>query len=170
MTFRDHENKAEEKFPTVRCAVITMSDTRTEETDTSGKLIVQFLIEAGHGVAEKHIIPDEPTILGPLLDRLTNAAEIQAILITGGTGISPRDRTHETVVGRLDRTLDGFGELFRMLSWEDIGAAAMFSRAVGGVRNGRIILAMPGSRGAVDLAMTKLVVPQIAHLVWEATR
>jgi molybdenum cofactor biosynthesis protein B len=169
VTFREHEQAAEETRPVVRCAVITLSDTRTEANDTSGALIVEGLHAAGHEVAERHIIPDEPMLLGPLLDRLCASDEIDAVLLTGGTGIGPRDSTYDVVAARLDKRLDGFGELFRMLSWQEIGPAAMLSRAVGGIRNRRIVLAMPGSRNAVRLAMEKLVVPELQHLVWEAS-
>ena len=169
MSFREHEQAAEATRPTVRCAVITLSDTRTEATDTSGQLIVEGLLGAGHQVVERHIIPDEPDQLGPLLDRLCAAEGVDAVLLTGGTGVGPRDSTHEVVSQRLEKQLDGFGELFRMLSWEEIGAAAMLSRALGGVRNGRVVLSMPGSRGAVRLGMEKLVLPELQHLVWEAT-
>ncbi len=169
MSFREHEEAAEATRPTVRCAVITLSDTRTEATDTSGRLIVDGLRAAGHEVVERHILPDEPAELGPLLERLCATDGVDAVLLTGGTGIGPRDSTHEVVSARLDKRLDGFGELFRMLSWEEIGPAAMLSRAVGGVRNGRVVLSMPGSRNAVRLAMEKLVLPELQHLVWEAT-
>jgi molybdenum cofactor biosynthesis protein B len=170
MTFRDHEQAAEAAQATIVCAVITLSDTRTLETDTGGQTICDALAAAGHLVAERHIVRDEPAILGPLLDRLTAETVIQAILLTGGTGITPRDMTHDVVAARLDKRLDGFGELFRILSWEEIGPAAMLSRAIGGVRNRRIVLAMPGSRAAVRLAMDRLIVPQLSHLVWEANR
>lgn len=169
MTFRDHEQAAEETRPTVRCAVITLSDTRTAETDSSGQLIVDRLRGAGHAVVERHIIPDEPARLGPLLERLCGADGVDAVLLTGGTGVGPRDSTHDVVSARLEKRLDGFGELFGMLSWQEIGPAAMLSRALGGVRNGRIVLSMPGSRNAVRLAMEKLVLPELQHLVWEAS-
>jgi molybdenum cofactor biosynthesis protein B len=169
VTFREHEQAAEQTRPTVRCAVITLSDTRDEATDTSGRLIVDGLVEAGHSVVERHIIPDEPDELGRLLERLCAAADVEAVLLTGGTGIGPRDSTYDVVAARLDKRLDGFGELFRMLSWQEIGPAAMLSRALGGVRNGRIVLSMPGSRNAVRLAMEKLVLPELQHLVWEAS-
>lgn len=170
MTFRDHERSAAADRPSIGCAVITLSDTRTLADDTSGQLIVDELTAAGHRVVARHIIPDEPARLGPLLDLLCIAPEVEAVLLTGGTGIAPRDSTYDVVAGRLDKRLDGFGELFRMLSWEEIGPAAMMSRAIGGLRNRRVVLSMPGSRGAVGLAMTRLILPQIAHLVWEASR
>ncbi len=170
VSYREHEQVAEERVRSVRCAVITVSDTRTEATDVSGGIILEALAAAGHTVVERHIVPDEPSVIGPLLERLCNDERVQAVLLNGGTGIAPRDQTHEVVAARLDKRLDGFGELFRMLSWEEIGAAAMLSRAVGGVRNRRIVLSMPGSRGAVTLAMEKLVIPQLLHLVWEANK
>jgi molybdenum cofactor biosynthesis protein B len=169
VTFRDHERAAEQTRPRVGCAVITLSDTRTEATDTSGQLIVEALTAADHAVVERHIIPDEPTLLGPLLERLCASEGVEAVLLTGGTGIGPRDSTYDVVSARLDKRLDGFGELFRMLSWGEIGAAAMLSRALGGVRNGRVVLSMPGSRNAVRLAMERLVLPELSHLVWEAS-
>jgi len=104
-----------------------------------------------------------------LLDQLCADPRVEAVLLTGGTGVGPRDSTHEVVAARLDKRLDGFGELFRLLSWHEIGPAAMLSRALGGVRNGRIVLSMPGSRNAVRLAVEKLVLPELRHLVWEAT-
>jgi molybdopterin adenylyltransferase len=168
VTFREHEQAAEATRPTVGCAVITLSDSRDEATDSSGRLIVDALVAAGHSVVERHIIPDEPALLGPLLERLCAAAGVDAVLLTGGTGIGPRDSTYDVVSARLDKRLDGFGELFRMLSWGEIGPAAMLSRALGGVRNGRIVLSMPGSRNAVRLAIEKLVLPELQHLVWEA--
>jgi molybdenum cofactor biosynthesis protein B len=169
VTFREHEQAAEATRPTVRCAVITLSDTRTQATDSSGQLIVDGLSGAGHQIVERHIIPDEPALLGPLLERLCAAEAVEAILLTGGTGIGPRDSTHDVIAARLDKRLDGFGELFRMLSWQEIGAAAMLSRALAGVRNGRIVFSMPGSRNAVRLAMEKLILPELQHLVWEAS-
>lgn len=169
MTFRDHEEAAEVARAAVRCAVVSLSDSRTEATDLSGQLIVDALLTSGHEVVERHVIPDEPARLGPLLDRLCADPRVEAVLLTGGTGVGPRDSTHEVVAARLDKRLDGFGELFRLLSWHEIGPAAMLSRALGGVRNGRIVLSMPGSRNAVRLAVEKLVLPELRHLVWEAT-
>jgi molybdenum cofactor biosynthesis protein B len=154
----------------VRCAVITVSDTRTLETDRGGQLVVQLLEAAGHTVAAREIVPDDPHRLRPLIDRLAEPAALDAILITGGTGITARDQTFETVSARLTKPMPGYGELFRMLSYDDIGPAAMLSRAVGGVVNGVILLTMPGSMAAVELAMEKLIVPEIGHLVYEARK
>ena len=153
----------------VRCAVVTVSDTRTPETDSGGDLIRQRLHDAGHEVVRSIIVNDEPDQVAHLLDgHFADAA--QAVLFTGGTGISERDRTYEAISGRLERTLPGFGEIFRMLSFAEIGAAAMLSRAVAGTHRGRLVVCMPGSPNAVRLAMDRLVVPELAHLVWELTR
>jgi molybdenum cofactor biosynthesis protein B len=154
----------------VRCAVITVSDTRTLETDRGGKLVVDLLTAGGHQVTERAIVRDDPREIEPVLYKLADPAITDAVLITGGTGICARDRTFETVSSMLNKTMPGYGELFRMLSYADIGPAAMLSRAVGGVLNNVIILTMPGSTAAVQLAMEKLIVPEIGHLVYEARR
>jgi molybdenum cofactor biosynthesis protein B len=154
----------------IRCAVITVSDTRTPETDTGGQTIVELLGAAGHQIAERQIIRDEPGQMRPLLERLRDAADIDAVLLTGGTGVSSRDQTFETVTGLITKPLPGYGELFRMLSYQEIGAAAMLSRAVGGLMGNTIVLTMPGSPGAVRLAMEKLILPELAHVVREARR
>jgi molybdopterin adenylyltransferase len=156
--------------PKVHAAVITISDTRTKETDTSGARIVESLEAAGHEIAAWEIVPDEPRRIGDLIERLRSDASLDAILLTGGTGVGSRDRTFETLEPMLTKTLPGFGELFRVLSYEEIGAAAMLSRAIGGLIGRTVVLAMPGSTAAVRLAMEKLVVPEIAHLVREARR
>jgi len=155
---------------TVRCAVVTVSDTRTIATDTGGKLIVEMLEAAGHSVAAREIVRDEPELMRPLLTRLAGMQDVDAILMTGGTGIASRDQTFETVSTLLNKHLPGYGEIFRMLSYDDIGPAAMLSRAIGGVMSGKILLTMPGSPAAVRLAMEKLIVPELGHLVWEARR
>ena len=154
----------------IRSAVVTVSDTRTLETDRGGQLIVEMLTAVGHEVTSREIVPDDPDKIGPLLTRLADPAMTDAVLITGGTGIAARDQTFETVAGLLTKTMPGYGELFRMLSYDDIGAAAMLSRAIGGVRDQVIILTMPGSVAAVKLAMEKLIVPEIGHLVLEARK
>lgn len=152
------------------CAVITVSDTRTLETDTGGQGVVDRLLEAGHEVAAREIIPDEPDRMRPLLSDLARRDDVDAILLTGGTGISSRDQTFETVSQMLAKPLPGYGELFRMLSFQEIGPAAMLSRAVGGVLDRTIVLTMPGSPAAVRLAMEKLILPELGHLVREARR
>jgi molybdenum cofactor biosynthesis protein B len=151
-------------------AVLTVSDTRTEETDTSGGLIVELSQATGHVVLERAIVPDEPDRMRPLLLRYAATPDLHAILVTGGTGVSARDQTFETVSGLLTKPLPGFGELFRMLSYTEIGPACILSRAVGGLIGRVAILVMPGSRAAVELAMTKIILPELPHLVREARK
>jgi len=150
-----------------RCAVVTVSDTRTEATDKSGRRLRELLEAEGHVVARYRVVPDEEAVLAPLLKELLGAAEVDAVLTNGGTGISRRDRTMHVVEGLLDQPLPGFGELFRMLSWEQIGSGAMLSRAAGGIAKGKPLFAMPGSTAAVELAMTRLVLPELKHLLYE---
>ncbi len=151
-------------------AVLTVSDTRTHETDTSGALIVELAEGAGHRVVERAIVPDEPGRMRPLLLRYAATPDLHAVLITGGTGVSARDQTYETVSGLLSKPLPGYGELFRMLSYAEIGPACMLSRALGGLIDRTAVLVMPGSRAAVQLAMTKIVLPELPHLVREARK
>ncbi|HTQ37548.1 MAG TPA: MogA/MoaB family molybdenum cofactor biosynthesis protein [Pirellulales bacterium] len=154
----------------VFAAVITISDTRTQENDTSGKAIVDSLKQAGHQVVAWEIVPDEPHIISETISRFRQLSKLDAILLTGGTGVGSRDQTFETLSGLLTKTLPGFGEIFRMLSYQEIGAAAMLSRAIGGLIERTVVLAMPGSTAAVRLAMEKLILPEIGHLVREAQR
>jgi molybdenum cofactor biosynthesis protein B len=152
------------------CAVVTVSDTRTKATDTGGKAVANYLVQAGHRVVDRRIVRDEPDQMRPLLLAYRDRSDIDAVLLTGGTGVTSRDQTFETVAGLLTKTLPGFGELFRVLSYQEIGAAAMLSRAVGGLLGGTVILTMPGSPAAVQLAMQKLILPELPHLVREARR
>jgi molybdenum cofactor biosynthesis protein B len=155
----------------VRCGVITVSDTRTLETDVGGQTIVELLTAAGHTVAERTILPDDPELLATNVVQLVVRADaVDCLLVTGGTGISARDQTTEAVSGLLTKTLPGFGELFRWLSYQEIGPAAMLSRAIGGIRNRTVIFTMPGSPAGVRLAMEKLILPELGHLVREARR
>jgi molybdenum cofactor biosynthesis protein B len=154
----------------LQLAVLTISDTRTPETDTSGALIVELATAAGHHVATREIVPDEPAQIRALLQDHGRREELHAVLITGGTGISPRDQTFETVSALLSRPLPGYGELFRMLSYAEIGPACMLSRAVGGLMGRLAVLVMPGSRAAVELAMTRIILPELPHLVREARK
>jgi molybdenum cofactor biosynthesis protein B len=151
-------------------AVITLSDSRTIQTDTSGALIVSLAEEAGHHIRERVLIRDEPGELRPLLVRLSDDGGLHAILVTGGTGISPRDQTYETVSALLTKTLPGYGELFRMLSFAEIGPACLLSRAVGGLIDKVVVLVMPGSRAGVELAMRRIILPELPHLVREARK
>ena len=154
----------------VRCAVITVSDTRTLTTDTGGQTAVDLLQAAGHEIVDRQIIPDQRDPMLKLLGSLRDRPDIDAILMTGGTGLGSRDQTFETVSTLLDKPLPGYGELFRMLSYEQIGPAAMLSRAAGGLIGRTVLLTMPGSKAAVSLAMQKLIIPELGHLVREAKR
>jgi molybdenum cofactor biosynthesis protein B len=156
--------------PTVRCAILTVSDTRTPDTDTSGSLLKETLRLAGHEIVAYRIVPDEPDQIRHVLREWIAREEIQAVISNGGTGIAARDTTYEAIAGLLSTRIDGFGELFRMLSWQEIGAAAMLSRAVAGVAEGTLILALPGSTNAVRLGLTKLIVPELGHLIYEISK
>ena len=154
----------------VRCFVLTVSDTRTEATDTGGRAIGDLLQAAGHEVLGRTIVKDDPeAVRRTIIQQLGNPA-VQVIITTGGTGITSRDTTYEAVAGLLDKKLDGFGELFRMLSYQQIGPAAMLSRACAGLVARRILVALPGSEAAVRLAMERLLIPELGHLVEEANR
>lgn len=154
----------------VRCFVLTISDTRTEATDTGGRAIADLLAAAGHTVAGRTIVKDEPAQVRGTLDTQLASDDVDAIITTGGTGITSRDTTYEVISGLLDKRLDGFGELFRMLSYEQVGAAAMMSRATAGLSRRHIVIALPGSEAAVRLAMEKLVLPELGHMVQQARR
>jgi molybdenum cofactor biosynthesis protein B len=154
----------------VRCFVLTVSDTRTEATDASGRAIADLLTAAGHAVAGRAIVRDDPDLVRSTIERHLADPAVQVIISTGGTGISSRDSTFEVVNALMQKRLDGFGELFRMLSYEQIGAAAMMSRACAGLSAGRILVCMPGSEAAVRLAMERLIIPELGHMVQQARR
>jgi molybdenum cofactor biosynthesis protein B len=165
MSYRDHLQSSANTQ--VRCAIITFSDTRTTDNDSSGKKIAELLAGASHPVAEHLLLKENPALLHPTLWRLIERKDIDAILTTGGTGISRRDQTVSIIEKLIDQPLPGFGELFRQLSYAQIGSGAMLSRAIAGIAQGKVIFAMPGSTAAVELAMTKLILPEIRHLVGE---
>lgn len=166
MTYDAHTSAAQPI--SARCAVVTLSDTRTEQTDTSGRRIRELVIADGHSVTEYMILPDDPEMLAHRLDLLLrDGGDIDVVLTNGGTGISRRDNTVAIVESRLTLPLPGFGELFRMLSWDQIGSGALLSRATGGVAGEKLLFAMPGSTKAVELAMTKLILPELRHLLFE---
>ena len=154
----------------VRCFVITVSDTRTEATDTSGRAIAELLTAAGHEITGRLIVKDEADLVRGAIERQLASISVQVIILTGGTGLTSRDSTYEVVSGMLQKRLDGFGELFRMLSFEQIGPAAMLSRACAGLAAGHIIVSLPGSEAAVRLAMERLLIPELGHLVQQASR
>lgn len=153
----------------VPVAIVTVSDTRTPETDVSGNLIRSMLVNAGHIVVGYRIVRDEPDDVAAVLNEFA-AGPARLIIFNGGTGISRRDRTFEVISNALEKTLPGFGELFRMFSYDEVGAAAMLSRAVAGVYQGKVVFSTPGAPNAVRLALEKLILPEIQHLAWELIR
>lgn len=154
----------------VRCFVLTISDTRKSTNDTSGLAIAELLEASGHEVAGRSIVRDDPDAIRSTLQQQLDQASAQVIITTGGTGITSRDSTYEVVCNLLEKRLEGFGELFRMLSYQEIGPSAMMSRACAGTAQGKIIVSLPGSENAVRLAMNKLLLPELGHLVRELSR
>ena len=151
----------------VRVAVLTISDTRTPETDTGGKVIVDSMQKSGHEIVHREIVKDDAPRIKKILEEFLADAAVDAVITTGGTGISARDATYEVVAQMLDKKLDGFGELFRVLSYEEVGAAAILSRAIAGAAGLKFVACLPGSTNGVRLAMEKLLVPEIPHIVFE---
>jgi molybdenum cofactor biosynthesis protein B len=154
----------------VRTRIVTVSDTRSLETDTGGALVEELLRAADQTVLDRCIVPDEAAAIRSALGEAIADAECQALILTGGTGVAPRDVTPDTIEPELDRVIPGFGELFRMLSFEEIGSAALLSRALAGMKGGKVVFVIPGSRGAVRLAMERLIVPELGHLTAEAVK
>lgn len=154
----------------VRCFVLTVSDTRTETTDTGGRAIADLLTAAGHSLAGRAIVKDEASQVDAAVRAQLASSNVDVVITTGGTGITSRDSTYEAIDALLEKRLDGFGELFRMLSYEQVGAAAMMSRATAGLASGTIVIALPGSEAAVRLAMEKLVLPEVGHMVQQARK
>jgi molybdenum cofactor biosynthesis protein B len=167
MSVQEHKRGA---TATARVFVLTISDTRTIETDASGAAIQALLEAAGHHVVQREVVADDPGAVRRIVQQQIDRGEAQVLITTGGTGITSRDTTYEALAGLLQKRLDGFGELFRMLSYEEIGSAAMLSRACAGVVDGRILFVLPGSEHAVRLALGKLVVPELGHLLREVAR
>ncbi|MGA7934665.1 MAG: MogA/MoaB family molybdenum cofactor biosynthesis protein [Kovacikia sp.] len=162
MTLIPHPDSAE---IFVNCAVITVSDTRTVETDKSGQRIQQLLAEAGYGVGFYAIVKDEPAQIRAQIEALSQQTELHALIFNGGTGIAPRDTTYDAIASLLEKTLPGFGELFRWLSYQEIGSRTIGSRAIAGVFHTKLVFSIPGSTNAVTLAMEKLILPELRHLV-----
>jgi len=150
---------------TVSCAVITVSDTRSPETDKSGRRIEQLLVAARHTVGFYAIVKDEPEQIRSQIASFSQRADLDVAIFNGGTGIAPRDTTYDAIVSLLEKSLPGFGELFRHLSYQEIGSRAMASRAIAGVYQGKLVFSLPGSTNAVQLAMEKLILPELTHLV-----
>ncbi|RSD27724.1 MogA/MoaB family molybdenum cofactor biosynthesis protein [Mesobacillus subterraneus] len=168
MSTQEHKQAAPSQ---VRCKVITVSDTRTPDTDKSGKLMMEMLEAAGHKIVDYVIVKDEAEPIRSEVLKGCSNPDVDVVLTNGGTGIAKRDVTIETVQSVFDKEIPGFGEIFRMLSYqEDIGSAALLSRAAAGVVNDRAVFSTPGSTGAVRLAMDKLIIPEIGHVVRELTK
>jgi molybdopterin adenylyltransferase len=162
MSVHEHKEKGKKS---IRCFVITVSDTRDESTDTSGQTIKKFLADEAHEATGYRIVKDEPVEIEKLLNEALGRSDVDAVIVNGGTGIAPRDGTYEVVSRFVEKKLDGFGEIFRYLSYLDIGSAAVMSRATAGTARGKVLISMPGSSGAVKLAMEKLILPEIRHMV-----
>ena len=162
MAVEEHKAKGKRS---ISCFVVTVSDTRDETTDESGQLIKSMLTDEKHPLAGYRMVKDEPTEIAARLREALASEQVEAIIVNGGTGISPRDGTYEVIVGLLEKRLDGFGEIFRYLSYQEIGSAAIMSRAVAGSVHGKVLISLPGSKGAVRLAMEKLILPELRHMV-----
>ena len=167
MSLHEHRERGPQQLPVV---VITVSDTRTAADDTGGALLVELLEKAGHRVVGRSIVRDEVEAIRAAVDAAIMRDDVRAVLLTGGTGIAPRDVTPEALTPLFDREIPGFGELFRALSYTEIGSAAMLSRALAGIARGRLVVGLPGSRGAIRLAVEKLLLPELAHLAGEAAK
>jgi molybdenum cofactor biosynthesis protein B len=154
----------------VACFVLTVSDTRTLETETSGRAIADLLTTAGHTVVDRQVVKDDPADVERAIRDELARGRARAIITTGGTGIAKRDSTYEAVTALFEKRLDGFGELFRMLSFQEIGSAAMLSRATAGIASGCVIFMLPGSEAAVRLGMTRLIMPELGHIVRELSK
>ncbi len=162
MSVAEHKERTKRSLS---CFVVTVSDTRDETTDQSGQLIKSLLGEKDHQLAGYRIVKDEPVQIESLLQEALGRNDVDAVIVNGGTGIAPRDGTYEVVSRLLEKRLDGFGEIFRFLSYQDIGSAAIMSRAVAGSAKGKVLISLPGSKGAVDLAMRRLILPELGHMV-----
>ncbi len=165
----DHKRQAAERGP-VTLAVVTVSDTRNAKTDANAAFLSEAIEQSGNRLHSVQIVPDEPDQVESALTSLAAVDEIQIILFNGGTGISKRDRTYDVLSGNIEKELSGFGELFRMLSYEQVGSAAMMSRATAGVFRGKVVISTPGAPAAVRLAWERLIAPELAHLAWEVGR
>jgi molybdopterin adenylyltransferase len=154
----------------VTVALVTVSDTRTPDTDENGTYLQQQFSARGHIVAGYRIVKDEPDQVEAALDELVMIPGVQLVLFNGGTGIAPRDTTYDVIARKIEKVLPGFGEIFRMLSYQQVGAAAMLSRATAGVYRSKLVFSMPGSPKAVRLALEELILPELNHLAWEIAR
>jgi len=164
-----HEHRRDQRTEAV-CALLVTSDTRRPETDETGRTAVRLIEEAGHSVAAHVMVKNDAARIRETLRGFLDDGRIQVVITSGGTGIGPKDRTVEAVTPLLEKLIDGFGELFRRLSYEEIGHAAIISRATAGVARGKLVFCLPGSRGAVELALTRIIFPCLGHMLWELNR
>ena len=164
-----HQQAAAERGP-VPVGIVTVSDSRTPETDQNGTYLREAVVAAGHTIVGYRLVRDEQLEVLAALEAFSNGHEARALIFNGGTGIARRDRTYDALSAKMDKVLPGFGELFRMLSYEQVGAAAMLSRATAGIYEEMVVFSVPGSPAAVRLAWEKLIEPELEHLVWELTR
>jgi molybdopterin adenylyltransferase len=160
-----HRARAAAEEEAVSVAVVTVSDSRTLETDTNGRWLREAIAAAGHRLSSSALIRDEPEAVATALDQAVDGGA-RVVVFNGGTGIAPRDTTYDVLSRMIERPLPGFGELFRMLSWEQVGAAAMLSRATAGLYRGRAVFSLPGSPAAVQLAWERLIAPELRHVAW----
>lgn len=167
MSVTQHHAAASASVP---CFVLTISDTRTRENDVSGRVIVALLNERGHPIVGQDLVPDDPVAIKAIVARVIAEGRARAVIATGGTGVARRDTTTETLGELFEKDLPGFGEVFRRLSFDDVGSAAILSRATAGVAGQCVIFALPGSESAVRLAMTRLILPELGHIVSELTK
>lgn len=167
MGYHEHKHLA---IKSVKCAVITTSDSRTEQEDESGRLIRKKLADGGHEVTHYVILKNDAVAIKEQVAVFLQRDDVQVIITGGGTGLSKRDVTVDTIAPMLEKKLDGFGELFRQLTYQEIGAGSVLSRALAGVASGKVIICIPGSLGAAQLAMDKIIIPELGHMVREATR
>jgi molybdenum cofactor biosynthesis protein B len=168
MSSTDHREKA--GHAPVTLGIVTVSDTRTPETDVNGQYLQRTFTDLGHLIGGYRIIKDEPVQVESVLVEFAAIPAMQVILFNGGTGIAPRDTTYDVLSRLLEKTLPGFGELFRMFSYQEVGAAAMLSRATAGTFRGKVVFSTPGSPNAVQVATEKLILPELNHVAWEIAR
>jgi molybdenum cofactor biosynthesis protein B len=166
----EHRAKADATAPAVGVGWVTVSDTRTRETDKSGDLAEELLTAAGHTIIERHIVKDEPIQIRSVLLGLLASDNVQAVLLSGGTSVAQRDSTVDVVEPMFEKPMPGFGEIFRVLSWEEVGPPAILSRATAGILHGKPVFCLPGSKNAVGLAIEKIIAPELKHLIWETLR
>jgi molybdenum cofactor biosynthesis protein B len=167
MGHREHHERSRKN---VNVAIVVVSDSRTQDTDESGKVASDLLEKKGHTIVEHHLIGNDRDAIANTLSEMTNRADIDVILTIGGTGISKKDITVDVLSPLMEKKLEGFGEMFRMMSFRQIGAGALMSRSTAGVINGKVVMCLPGSTAAIRLAVRRIIIPEIGHMVYEATR